>query len=93
MPSLLYWGLGTSVYLHSSSSTPADLWSQPQYYISVTRMPVKISYTHCLVDPDLPSSLAAQILSDAHAQKLTRGPAKVTSPWQKQSLSKSLNSR
>ena len=37
MPPLLYWGLGTSVYLHSSSSIP-DLWSQSQYYASVTRM-------------------------------------------------------
>lgn len=50
MPSLLYWGLGTSVYLHSSS----DLWSQSQYYISVTCMPVKILYPCRLVDPDLP---------------------------------------
>lgn len=61
-----------SVYLHSSSSIPADLWSQSQYYISVTHMPVKILYPHCLVDPDLPSTLAAQVVSGVHAQRLVK---------------------
>lgn len=32
---------------------PADLWSQSQYYISVTCMPVKILYPCHLVNPDL----------------------------------------
>lgn len=53
MPSLLYWGLGTSVYLHSSPSTPADLRSQSPYYISVTCMPVKILHPCHFMDPDL----------------------------------------
>lgn len=53
MPSVLYWGLGTSVYLHSSSSTPTDLWSQSPYYISVPCMPVKMVYSCLLVDADL----------------------------------------
>lgn len=53
MPSVLYWGLGTSVYLHSSSSPPTDLWSQSPYYISVPCMPVKMLYSCLLVDADL----------------------------------------
>lgn len=53
MPSLLYWSFGTSAYLHSSSSTPSDLWSQSHYYISFTCMPVKILYPCLLVDADL----------------------------------------
>lgn len=53
MPSLLYWGLGTSVYLHSSSSTPTDLRSQSHYYISVACMPVKMLYSCRLMYADL----------------------------------------
>lgn len=53
MPSLLYWGLGTSVYLHSSSSTPTDLWSRSHYYISVACMPIKMLYSCLLVYADL----------------------------------------
>lgn len=53
MPSLLYWGLGTSVYLHSSSSTPTDLWSQSHYYIWAACMPIKMLYSCLLVYADL----------------------------------------
>lgn len=53
MPSLLYWGLGTSVYLHSSSSTPTDLWSQSHYYSLVVFMPIKMLYSCLLVYADL----------------------------------------
>lgn len=53
MPSLLYWGLGTSVYLHSSSSTPTDLQSQSHYYISVACMPVKMLYSCRFMYADL----------------------------------------
>lgn len=53
MPSLLYWGPGTPVYLHSSSCTPTDLWSQSHYYISVACMPTKMLYSCLLVYADL----------------------------------------
>lgn len=72
MPSLLYWGLGTSVYLHSSSSTPTDLWSQSHCYISAACMPIKMLYSCLLLCADLALTVTAHIVFGAHAQGLVK---------------------
>lgn len=76
MPSLLYWGLGTSVYLHSSSSTPSDFWSGSHYYILLACTPIKTLYPCLLVYADLALTVTGWRGTDRvfgeHAQGLVK---------------------
>lgn len=67
---LLYWGLGTSAYLHSSLSTPTDLWSQSHHCVFCCLCASKNVVSPLPVDADFGPGRFLVVLAQGHIRKL-----------------------